>query len=144
LPSNAGVDIRRRGFAHERELAVRLYREGFAVIRAPASGSRVVRLYYPDITAIYRGRILAIEVKSMSYLRDVYIEERKIRRMNDFASRSGGKPYLAVKVIGTGEWRVIPLDVGERTPSGYYRYPKNLIETSKTIEELVNEVKSSQ
>jgi len=39
LPSNAGVNIRRKGFAHERELAVRLYREGFAVIRAPASGS---------------------------------------------------------------------------------------------------------
>lgn len=133
----------RLGFAHERELALRLYREGFAVVRAPASGAKARRLYYPDVTAIYRGRVVAFEVKAFSRPRDVYLEEARYRRLLDFASRAGGMAVLAVKYVGTGVWRIVPLELGERTPSGYYRYPRGLIEGSKTLEEVVSEVKHS-
>jgi Holliday junction resolvase len=131
------------GFAHERELALRLYREGFAVVRAPASGARARRLYYPDVTAIYRGRVVAFEVKAFSKPRDVYVEEGRYRRLLDFASRAGGVAVLAVKYVGTGVWRVVPLELGERTPSGYYRYPRRLVEGSRTLEEFLAEVKGS-
>lgn len=133
----------RVGFTHERELAVRLYREGFAVVRAPASGAKARRLYYPDVTAIYRGRVIAFEVKAFSKPRDVYMEEYRYRRLADFASRAGGVAVLAVKYVGTGVWRVVPLELGERTPSGYYRYPRRLVEGSKTLEEVLAEVKGS-
>ncbi|MEM0326303.1 MAG: Holliday junction resolvase, partial [Desulfurococcaceae archaeon] len=52
------MSTRRRGFFHERDLVRRLWEHGFAVIRAPASGSRVKHVVYPDIVALYKGKVI--------------------------------------------------------------------------------------
>lgn len=130
-----------KGFAHERELARRLWKEGFAVVRAPASGAKTKRVIYPDITAIYKRTVLVIEVKVFSKPRDVYIEGRKIRRLVEFAERAGGKSLIAIKFIGSGEWRLVDVRGLELTPSGYYRIPRKLVYEGIKLEELIERVK---
>jgi len=136
-----GVVYRRRGFHYERELARLLYREGFAVIRAPASGSRAKRVFYPDIVALYKKNILVFEVKARSELCDIYIEREKVERLRDFAERSGGEAYVVVKITSTGEWRAVPLDQLWETEAGNYRVSKFTLERSARLEELLKIVK---
>jgi Holliday junction resolvase len=138
-----GVVYRRRGFNYERELARMLYREGFAVIRAPASGSRVKRLFYPDIVAIYKRNILVLEVKARSEPCDIYIDKHKVERLRDFAERSGGEAYVAVKITSLGEWRVVSLDQLWTTKEGNYRVSKFILERSIKLEELIKKNKAS-
>ncbi|MCQ5337267.1 MAG: Holliday junction resolvase Hjc [Candidatus Methanomethylicia archaeon] len=138
----AGAEVRRKGFAHERELAKRLYEEGFAVIRAPASGSKLKRIFYPDVVAIYKGKTLVFEVKAYSKLDYVYLEEEKIKRIVDFSERAGGRSFIAVKIIGSGEWRVIPVTELERTKKGYYSLKISKIEKAQLLEDLIKKVKS--
>jgi Holliday junction resolvase len=139
--SKAGVEIRRKGFAHERELAKRLYNEGFAVIRAPASGSKLKRIFYPDIIAIYKGKTLVFEVKAYSKLDYIYIKEEKIKKIVDFSERAGGRSFIAVKIIGSGEWKVVPVQELERTRSGYYSLKISKIEKAELLEDLIKRVK---
>ena len=136
-----GVAYRLRGFHYERELARMLYREGFAVIRAPASGSRAKRVFYPDIVAIYKRNVLVFEVKARSEPRDIYIEREKVERLRDFAERSGGEAYVAVKITSMGEWRVVPLDQLWVTKDGNYRVSKFTLERSSRLEELLERAK---
>jgi Holliday junction resolvase len=137
-----GVAYRLKGFHYERELARMLYREGFAVIRAPASGSRAKRVFYPDIVAIYKRNVLVLEVKARSEPCDIYIDKYKVERLRDFAERSGGEAYVAVKITSMGEWRVVPLDQLWETEAGNYRVSKFVLERSARLEELVKKVKS--
>jgi Holliday junction resolvase len=136
-----GVACRLRGFHYERELARLLYRLGFAVIRAPASGSRARRVFYPDIVAIYKRSVLVFEVKARSELCDIYIDKYKVERLRDFAERSGGEAYVAVKITSTGEWRVVPLKDLWTTKEGNYRVSKFVLERSSRLEELLERVK---
>jgi Holliday junction resolvase len=138
-----GVVYRRRGFHYERELVKLLYREGFAVIRAPASGSRAKRLFYPDIVAIYKKNILVFEVKARSEPCDIYIDKYKVERLRDFAERSGGEAYVAVKVTSTGEWRVVPISQLWITKEGNYRVSKFTLERSSKLEELLERAKKA-
>jgi Holliday junction resolvase len=120
-----------------------LYREGFAVIRAPASGSRAKRLFYPDIVAIYKRNILVLEVKARSEISDIYIDKYKVERLRDFAERSGGEAYVAVKITSLGEWRAVPLRDLWTTREGNYRVSKFILEKSARLEDVVERVKSS-
>jgi Holliday junction resolvase len=137
-----GVVYRLKGFHYERELARILYKQGFAVIRAPASGSRAKRVFYPDIVAIYKRSVLVFEVKARSELSDIYIDKYKVERLRDFAERSGGEAYVAVKITSLGEWRVVPISQLWVTEAGNYRVSKFTLERSARLEELVKKVKS--
>ena len=84
-----------RGVREERELVNLLDKLGFAVLRAPASGSRT-RLDRPDILAGRRGFIVALEVKSTSK-KALYVRGESIAQLKRFSERFGAKPFLAVK-----------------------------------------------
>lgn len=134
------MSAKRKGFSHERDLARRLWSYGLAVIRAPASGSKVKHLVYPDLVALYKGKILVIEVKTTSKPRSIYIEKDKVSRLLEFARRASGEAYIAVKIIGTGEWRFIP--VGKLVNAGSkYKLPREAIESGIKLEALVSELK---
>jgi Holliday junction resolvase len=137
-----GIIYRRRGFHYERELARMLYREGFAVIRAPASGSKAKRVFYPDIVALYKKNILVFEVKTRGEPSDVYIDKYKVERLRDFAERSGGEAYIAVKITSLGEWRAVPLKDLWTTREGNYRVSKFILERSIKLDELLGKIKS--
>jgi Holliday junction resolvase len=132
------------GKRYELELARKLYRYGFAVIRAPASGRKAKRLSYPDIVAIKNRNILAICVKYRSELSTVYVRENELKKMIDFASRSGGIMIVAVKVKELGDWRVIPLPTSTVTSTsisstGKLTISVDMIRESKTLEEWLKE-----
>ena len=97
------------GKRYELELARKLYKLGFAVIRAPASGRKAKRIPYPDIVAIKKRNILVISVKYRSTLGTIYISEDELRKMINFANRSDGIMIVAVKVKELGDWRVVQL-----------------------------------
>ena len=97
------------GKRYELELARKLYKYGFAVIRAPASGRRTKRVPYPDIVAIKCRNVLVISVKYRSTIGTIYVSEDELRKMVNFANRADGIMMVAVKVRGLGDWRVIPL-----------------------------------
>jgi Holliday junction resolvase len=138
------IEVRRKGFEHERELARRLFKEGFAVLRAPASGAKVFRLIYPDVVAIFKGRVLVFEVKAYSSLRVVYIDASRYERLMAFAERSGGEAFLAFKLIGTGEWRLVPFSKLEKIRSGVYRCGIGQLEIAEKLEDVIARVKGGQ
>ena len=84
-----------KGIREERELVNLLDRLGFAVLRAPASGSKT-RLDRPDILAGRKGFIIALEVKSTSK-RILYVRGESMVQLKSFSERFGAKPFLAVK-----------------------------------------------
>ncbi len=100
---------RRKGFQAERELVKKLWRYGFAVLRGPASGSGARTIFYPDLLAIYKGRIFVIEVKYRSTDKDIYIDKEKINKLKDFAQRAHAEILIAVKIKNKG-WFVVPLE----------------------------------
>lgn len=132
---------RKRGFAHERDLASRFWNYGFAVLRAPASGSKTKRLLYPDLIAIYKGKVLVFEIKTMKKPRSLYIEQNQIKKLVEFADRAGGEAYLAVKVVGSGEWVFIPIYKLEKTEKGTFKVKRDVISEGYRFEALVSIIK---
>ncbi|MCS7112578.1 MAG: Holliday junction resolvase Hjc [Nitrososphaerota archaeon] len=95
-----------RGIDYERLLARRLSRLGFAVVRAPSSGSGT-KMDRPDIIAGRRGLIVAIEVKTTSRRR-IYVGEKGVEQLVRFSECFGATPYIAVKFKGSGmDWLLI-------------------------------------
>ncbi len=101
---------RQIGFSHERDLVLRLWNKGFAVIRAPASGSRAKRIAYPDIVAIRKGIVFAFEVKTTHKNKPIYVPKHQVEKIREFIRRAGGYGFIAVKIIGETGWRFISID----------------------------------
>ncbi len=133
----------RKGFDKERDLVLRLWSYGFAAMRAPASGARAKRIFYPDVLAAYRGRIFVFEVKYRSEPGPIYIEASKVEKLRDFAQRAGAEPMIAVK-YGRSEWRLIPLDECPSTGSSIRVDPKLVEEKGVSLSEFVSRVKGQR
>lgn len=117
----------KKGIREERELIHRLNSLGFAVLRAPASGSKT-KLDRPDILAGRKGFILAIEVKT-SKKTTLYIKKESVNQLIRFSSRFGAKPYIAIKFKRRDlDWLLVE--------------PENLIKTVKGYKVTLNHVKS--
>jgi len=112
-----------RGKRAELELARILWRRGFAVMRAPASGARAKRIPFPDILAVrYEPgymTVLVVEVKLRRERGSIKIARGKAWRILDYARRSGGEAYVAVKVSSEGRWYWVPLEELEPRGDGY-------------------------
>ncbi|ABM81109.1 Holliday junction resolvase Hjc [Hyperthermus butylicus] len=134
------AQIRSKGFNAERELARKLWSRGFAVVRAPASGSKAKHVFYPDLVAMYRGKIFVFEVKYRTTSETIYIEKEKILKLVDFAERAGGKAYIAIKLLGKG-WLVVPVDNLAETAGGRYKIDLNSMKVL-TLDEFVNRIQN--
>jgi len=125
---------RSRGYRAERDLVVTLWRRGFAVMRAPASGAKVKRARYPDVVAIKKGRTAVFEVKSRSREGTVYVDKEQVEKLLSFAERAGGKAYIAIKIAGR-EWLFVPVNRLEDSGRSY-RVSREAINGGMTIEQL--------
>lgn len=123
MSSDARRKARARGFQKERELVRKLWEEGFACIRAPASGAKVRRSVQPDIIAIRNNVIFVMEVKTRKNSKSVYIEGEKIEKLTEWAKRAGTNaiPLVALYVSREHGWRFIPVSLLELTGGGYYK-----------------------
>lgn len=129
--------LRMRGFEAERDLARRLWQKGFAVIRAPASGAKAKHYVYPDLVAIWRGKILVFEVKRRTKLTTLYIDAKQVEKLREFCRRAGGEAFIAIKIVDEKKWYFVPLTELEQIETGKYRISAEKIRSALTLEELV-------
>jgi len=100
----------KKGVKAELELAYKLWKRGYFVMRGPGSGKRLKRIFYPDLLAIKNGRILIFEVKLRKHRDTIHFEDWKIRIYRELARRSGGECYVAVKITDERRWFFFRLD----------------------------------
>ncbi|WP_309492210.1 Holliday junction resolvase Hjc [Candidatus Hecatella orcuttiae] len=135
-PTQVGWIPMGRGIGSERELVRKLDGLGFAVLRAPASGSRT-KLDRPDILAGRKGFCLALEVKTTAKS-ILYVEKASVAQLLRFSERFGAKAMLAVKFKHKGKgWLLLEPGKLPSTRKGYRIAFKEALKTGKSLESLV-------
>jgi Holliday junction resolvase len=110
-----------KGDRRERELVNLLDEHGFAVMRAPSSGSATER-DLPDVLAGDGGTFYAIEAKSSSG-RPVYLDGEEVEALVYFARNFGAKPRVGVRFDREDWYFFHPGDL-HVTDGGNYRVKK--------------------
>ncbi|SDE93716.1 Holliday junction resolvase Hjc [Halorientalis regularis] len=111
----------RKGDRRERELVNALDESGFAVMRAPASGSATER-ELPDVLAGDGEAFYAIEAKSSSG-DPIYLDGEEIQALLYFAQNFGAKPRVGVRFDHEDWYFFHPGDL-YTTDGGNYRVKK--------------------
>ncbi|MCT9095097.1 Holliday junction resolvase Hjc [Haloarchaeobius sp. HME9146] len=111
----------RKGDRMERELVNKLDEAGFAVMRAPASGSATER-ELPDVLAGNGDVFYAIEAKSSSG-RPIYLDGEEIEALLFFAQNFGAKARVGVRFDREDWYFFHPADLYV-TDGGNYRVKK--------------------
>ncbi len=130
----------RAGIQHERDLALKLWEMGFAVVRGPASGAKAKRLLYPDLVAIRSGRVYAFEVKTRIREEPIYIEGEQVEKLREFIKRSGGKAYIAVKIVNVTGWKLVPIEALKETKGSNYKIDEEALSRAISLKDLHAEV----
>ncbi|MFB6254564.1 MAG: Holliday junction resolvase Hjc [Halobacteriaceae archaeon] len=110
-----------KGDRRERELVNKLDDNGFAVMRAPASGSATDR-ELPDVLAGNSEKFYAIEVKS-SGGNPIYLTGEEVEALIYFAQNFGAKARIGVRFDREDWYFFHPNDL-YTTDSGNYRVKK--------------------
>jgi Holliday junction resolvase len=111
----------RKGDRRERELVNELDDRGFAVMRAPASGSATDR-ELPDVLAGDGEQFYAVEAKSSSE-RPIYLTGEEVEALVYFARNFGAKPRIGVRFDHEDWYFFHPADL-HTTDGGNYRVRK--------------------
>lgn len=112
----------KKGSKEERDLVRMLWKEGFAAMRAPSSGS-ATNNPLPDVIAGNSKKYLAIEVKSTS-LERIYINKEQIDALEEFSRIFGAQPIIGAKFNYT-KWRFLKPKELQITRNNNYRIDKN-------------------
>jgi Holliday junction resolvase len=128
------MSANRKGDRRERELVNLLDEAGFAVMRAPASGSATDR-ELPDVLAGDGDRFYAIEAKSSSG-KPIYLEGEEVEALVYFARNFGAKARIAARFDREDWYFFHPSDL-HVTDGGNYRVKK---ETALTEGADLNEL----
>jgi Holliday junction resolvase len=115
------VSSNEKGDRRERELVNELDAAGFAVMRAPASGSATER-ELPDVLAGDGDRFFAIEAKS-SAGDPIYLSGEEVEALVYFARNFGAKPRVGVRFDREAWYFFHPADL-HTTDGGNYRVKK--------------------
>lgn len=127
----------RKGERRERELVNRLDAAGFAVMRAPASGSATER-DLPDVLAGDGESFYAIEAKS-SNGDPIYLDGSEVQALEFFAESFGAEPRIGVR-FDEEEWAFFHPDDLYVTEGGNYRVKlERAIAEGEDIPELAGE-----
>jgi Holliday junction resolvase len=112
------MSANRKGDRRERELVNELDAAGFAVMRAPASGSATDR-DLPDVLAGDGGTFYAIEAKS-SAGDPIYLDGAEVESLIYFARNFGAKARIGVR-FDREDWYFFHPDELHTTDGGNYR-----------------------
>ena len=110
-----------KGDRRERELVNKLDEAGFAVMRAPASGSATER-ELPDVLAGNSEVFYSIEAKS-SAGDPIYLTGKEVYALVYFSRNFGAKPRIAVR-FDREDWYFFHPDDLYQTDGGNYRVKK--------------------
>lgn len=127
------VNSNDKGDRRERELVNELDDRGFAVMRAPASGSATER-DLPDVLAGDEGNFYAIEAKS-SAGDPIYIPEGEIEALVFFAVNFGAKQRIAAR-FDREKWGFFHPEDVYRTDGGNYRVKEEDLEDAERLDDL--------
>lgn len=131
----------RKGERRERELVNLLDERGFAVMRAPASGSATER-ELPDVLAGDGGLFYAIEAKS-SAGDPIYLSGEEVESLVFFARNFGAKPRIGVRFDREDWYFFHPGDL-HVTDGGNYRVKQETALADGTdLTELTGESKKT-
>lgn len=126
-----------KGDRRERELVNELDAAGFAVIRAPASGSATQR-ELPDVLAGNGAEFYAIEAKA-SAGDPIYLGGEEVEALRYFGDNFGARPRVAVRFDREAWYFFHPGDV-HVTDGGNYRVKKELaLAEGATMGELADD-----
>jgi Holliday junction resolvase len=126
-----------KGNRRERELVNALDERGFAVLRAPASGSATER-ELPDVLAGDGDAFFAVEAKSSSG-DPIYLTGEEVEALVYFSQNFGASPKIGVRFDREDWYFFHPADV-HQTDGGNYRVKKELaVENGEHIDELGGE-----
>lgn len=133
----------KKGDRRERELVNKLDEAGFAVMRAPASGSATER-ELPDVLAGNDGDFYAIEAKSSSG-DPIYLDgEDDVEALLFFARNFGAKARIAVR-FDREDWYFFHPGELYVTDGGNYRVKKETaLEDGMDFAELVGHSEQTQ
>ncbi|QDX41826.1 nucleoid-structuring protein H-NS [Salarchaeum sp. JOR-1] len=124
----------RKGDRRERELVNRLDEAGFAVMRAPASGSATQR-ELPDVLAGDGESFYAVEAKSSSG-DPIYLTGEEIEALVYFSRSFGARPKVGARFDREDWYFFHPHDL-HRTDGGNYRVKKETaLDSGETIADL--------
>ena len=123
-----------KGDRRERELVNRLDDTGFAVMRAPASGSATPR-ELPDVLAGNGETFYAIEVKSSSG-DPIYIDGEEITDLDYFATGFGAEPKIGVRFDHEDWYFFSPSELYETSGGNYRVKQETAIADGTDFEEL--------
>ncbi|MCE4614781.1 MAG: Holliday junction resolvase [Desulfurococcales archaeon] len=135
---------RQKGFYYERSLARKLWSKGFAVIRGPGSGGGSRDIIQPDLVAIKNGKILVFEIKVRWKRTTIYLDREKVERLKEFARRSGGEAFIAIKIIDNIDWKFIPIECLEKTGKGNYKVSIGSLGEALTFNNLLGLIDKSR
>lgn len=111
----------RKGERRERELVNLLDGVGFAVMRAPASGSATDR-DLPDVLAGNGESFYAIEAKSSSG-NPIYLDAEEVEALTFFAENFGALPRIAIR-FDEEAWAFFDPETLYVTEAGNFRVKK--------------------
>ena len=118
-----------KGDRRERELVNKLDESGFAVMRAPASGSATDR-ELPDVLAGNGEAFYAIEAKSSAGA-PIYLDGEEVYALVYFSRNFGAKPRIGVR-FDREDWYFFHPDDLHQTDGGNYRVKKETALASGT------------
>ena len=110
-----------KGSRRERELVNKLDANGFAVMKAPASGSATER-DLPDVLAGNGEDFYAFEAKA-SAEKPIYLDEEEVESLCYFSTAFGAKPRIAVR-FDREDWYFFDPEDCYRADGGNYRVKK--------------------
>jgi Holliday junction resolvase len=93
----------KKGFRAEHELMDMLSSLGYAVLRAPKSGSDTIDMIACKNTA-YGPKLFVFECKF--WANTVRIDERQMNSLIDFSQKAGATPIVAIKEANEG-WKFL-------------------------------------
>ncbi|EMA42896.1 Holliday junction-type resolvase [Halococcus morrhuae DSM 1307] len=126
-----------KGDRRERELVNRLDAAGFAVMRAPASGSATER-ELPDALAGNGETFYAIEAKSSSG-DPIYLTGEEVEALVFFSQNFGAKPRIGVR-FDREDWYFFHPSECYTTDGGNYRVKKETaLESGTDFDELTGD-----
>lgn len=134
------VNSNSKGDRRERELVNRLDEAGFAVMRAPASGSATER-ELPDALAGNDGAFYALEAKA-SAGDPIYLTGEEVDALGFFATNFGARSRVAVR-FDREDWYFFAPDELYVTDGGNYRVKKETaLDSGQPFEALVAEAEA--
>jgi len=99
-----------KGKRFEYRILWKLTKYGWFAVRAPASGKGSSKLFYPDIIAYRRGKLIGIEAKMRLDGRDVLIDIDKFNKLSWLSKNFGFDIYVCAVFDKAGQIMCLKID----------------------------------